>query len=348
MSGTFAAQLQWADVGVGRGPGGPPHFLACATLLATVVLVGCGARGEPLYPALNIPTRISDLIVIQRGDKLDIRFTVPKLTTEGLVIKQIGSVDLRIGPTPSNGFSDNDWANGAQRIQVSPVPESGPARAEEPVKDLVGKDLVVGVRLGNTKGRMSDWSNFVPLTIEAPLAKPVNVKAENVAEGVRLTWTEPNLTAFRIFRKTEDEKEPNLLASPDKPEYVDTTTEYGKTYQYFVQGIHGKTESDVVESNAVTPKDVFPPQVPTGLTALAGLGAIELAWTRNTESDFKEYRVFRSEENGPYLQIAAGLEGPIYSDHQIVTGKHYRYTVAAVDQAGNQSQPSEPIEVTAP
>jgi hypothetical protein len=347
MSGTFAAQLQQADVGVGRGPGGPPHFWACATLIACVVLVGCGARGEPLYPALNIPTRISDLMVIQRGDKLDIRFTVPKLTTEGLVVKQIGSVDLRIGPTPSNGFSDNDWANGAQRIQVSPVPEPGPARAEESVKDLAGKALVVGVRLGNTKGRMSDWSNFVPVTIETPLAKPADVKVENVAEGVRLTWTEPNLTAFRIFRKTEDQKEPNLLASPDKPEYVDTTTEYGKTYQYFVQGIHDKNESDVVESSSITPKDIFPPQAPTGLTVSVGLGAVELAWTRNTESDFKEYRVFRSEENAAYIQIAAGLEAPIYSDHQIVTGKHYRYTVSAVDQSGNQSQPSEPIEVTA-
>jgi hypothetical protein len=339
---------RFAPIGNRRVGWQPAPQLVALILFAFVALVGCGARGEPLYPALNIPTRISDLIVIQRGDKLDIRFTVPKLTTEGLVVKQISSVDLRIGPTPSNGFSENDWANGAQRIQVSPVPEPGPARAEEPVKDLVGKAMVVGVRLGNTKGRMSDWSNFVPLTIEAPLAKPANVKAENVAEGVRLTWNEPNLTAFRVYRKTEDEKQPNLLASPDKPEYVDTTTEYGKTYQYFVQGIHDKTESDVVESNAVTPKDVFPPQVPTGLTALVGLGAVELAWTRNTESDFKEYRVFRSEENGPYMQVAAGLEGPIYSDHQIVTGKHYRYTVAAVDQAGNQSQPSEPIEVIAP
>ncbi len=323
---------------------------ACATaaILAAVAMAGCGARGEPLYPALNIPTRISDLIVIQRGDKLDIRFTVPKLTTEGLVVKQIGSVDLRIGPTPSNGFSEHDWSNGAERIQVSPIPEPGPARAEEPVKDLVGKALIVGVRLANMKGRMSDWSNFFPITIETPLPKPAGLKVENVAEGVRLTWTEPNLTAFRIFRKTEDQKEPNLLASPDKPEYVDTTTEYGKTYQYFVQGIHDKNESDVVESSSITPKDIFPPQVPTGLTASVGLGAVELAWARNTESDFKEYRVFRSEENAPYIQIAAGLEAPIYSDHQIVTGRHYRYTVSAIDQSGNQSRPSEPIEVTAP
>jgi len=322
---------------------------ACYLLLAAyVLLVGCGSVGEPLYPALNVPTRIVDLTAIQLGDKLDIRFTVPKLTTEGLVVKQVGSVDLRVGPSNAGGFNANDWASGAQKIDVSPLPAPGAARAEHPVRDLVGKEVIVGVRLGNTKGRMSEWSNFVPVTIEAPLAKPADVKAESVAEGVRLTWNEPNVTAFRIFRKTGEQKEPNLLATPDKPDYVDATTEYGKTYQYYVQGIHDKTESDVVESNAITPKDIFPPEVPTGLTASLGIGAVELAWTRNTESDFKEYRVFRSEESGPFVQIAAGLEGPIYSDRQIQSGKHYRYRVSAVDQAGNESQPSEPIEVTAP
>jgi hypothetical protein len=340
---------------LGKNPGvhmsvNAARMSACATFLAgaTLFLVGCGAVGEPMYPALNVPTRIVDLTAVQRGDKIDIRFTVPKLTTEGLVVKQIGRVDLRIGPSPSGGFNAHDWENGAQRVNVAPVPEPGAARAEQSVHDLVGKELVVGVRLANTRGRLSDWSNFVNLTVETPLAKPANVKAENVAEGVRLTWNEPNLTAFRIYRKTEEQKEPNLLASPDKPEYLDATTEYGKTYQYYVQGIHDKNESDVVESNSITPKDVFPPQVPTGLTASVGLGTVELAWTRNTESDFKEYRVFRSEENGQYIQIAAGIEAPIYSDRQVVSGKHYRYRISAVDQVGNPSEPSEPIEVTAP
>ena len=321
------------------------RMIACATML---LLAGCGSVGEPLYPALNVATRIVDLTAVERGDKIDIHFTVPKLTTEGMVLKQIGSVDLRMGPSPSGGFNTNDWANGAQKINVLPLPQPGDVHAEQPARDLVGKEALVGVRLGNTKGRMSEWSNIVAITIEAPLAKPADVKAEGVPEGVRLTWNEPSLTAFRIFRKAEEQKEPTLLGTSDKPEYVDTTTEYGKTYQYYVQGIHDKTESDVVQSNSITPKDIFPPEVPTGLTASVGIGAIELAWTRNTESDFKEYRVFRSEENGPYIQIAAGLEGPVYSDHQIQSGKHYRYRVSAVDQAGNQSEPSEPIEVAAP
>ena len=321
---------------------------ACATIFGCFLLVGCGSVGEPLYPALNVAARIVDLTAVERGDKIDIRFGVPKLTTEGLVLKQVGSVDLRMGPIPAGGFNANDWANGAQKIDVSPLPQPGAARVEQPVQDFAGKELVVGVRLGNSKGRMSEWSNFVPITIEAPLRKPADLKAEPAPEGVRVTWNDPNVIAFRIFRKTGEQKEPSLLAASDKPEYMDTSTEYGKSYQYYVQGMHDKTESEVAESNTVTPKDIFPPQAPTGLTASVGVGAIELAWTRNTEADFKEYRVFRSEENGPLVQIAAALEGPIYSDRKIDSGKHYRYQVTAVDQTGNQSQPSEAVEVIAP
>jgi fibronectin type 3 domain-containing protein len=139
-----------------------------------------------------------------------------------------------------------------------------------------------------------------------------------------------------------------LLAEVDQPEYLDKTTLYGTAYQYYLEAIHDKTESDVAESNSITPKDIFPPRVPTGLTASAGVGSVELAWDRNTESDFKEYRVFRSEENGPYVQIATGLEGPVYSDHAVQSGKHYRYRISAVDQTGNQSEQSEPVEVTLP
>ena len=30
--------------------------------------------GEPLYPALKIPTRVSDLTAVERGDQIDVTF----------------------------------------------------------------------------------------------------------------------------------------------------------------------------------------------------------------------------------------------------------------------------------
>jgi len=317
-------------------------------LCAYAILSGCGSVGEPLYPALNLASRVTDLIAVERGNQIDVRFTIPPLTTEGQTLKTIGSIELRLGPGPSSGFQAIDWAAGAQKIDVPAPAKPGLVSVQVPVRDFIGKELIVGVRVGNDKGRMSEWSNFFVVAVETPLAKPTDLRADPVPDGIKLTWTAPGVTSFRIFRKIGTEKEPSLLATTDKPEYTDTSTEYGKAYTYYVQGMHDKTESDVSESAPITSQDVFPPHVPTGLTISAGVGSIELAWDRNAESDFKEYRVFRSVGDGPFVQIAAGLEGPAYSDHDVQSGKRYRYRVSAVDQSGNASGQTAPVEITMP
>jgi hypothetical protein len=68
-----------------------------------------------------------------------------------------------------------------------------------------------------------------------------------------------------------------------------------------------------------------------------------LSWSARWEGD-----VDTSSVCGPFNQIADGLEAPSYSDHNIESGKHYRYRVVALDQAGNASEPCDPVDVTAP
>lgn len=318
-------------------------------VLGYAIVVGCGSVGEPLYPALKIPTRVSDLSAVERGDQIDVTFTIPAQTTEGLTLKTIGKIELRIGPNSAGGsFEVNRWAAGAQQVDVPPPATPGFVRKLIPAQSFVGKDEVVAVRLANEKGRFSDWSNVLTVSIEQPLATPSNFKAEPAPQGVQLSWTAPGSTKFNIYRKTEEEKTPTLLASSDQPSYLDTTAEFEKTYEYYLEGAHDKTVTEVAGPVNITPRDIFPPAVPTGLTASAGVGAVELAWERNAEPDFKEYRVFRAEADGPFIQIAVGLDAPSYSDHAVESGKRYRYRVSAADQTGNVSQPSSPVEVTVP
>ena len=322
-----------------------------ATLLCAagcVLVAGCGSIGEPLYPALNIPTKITDLVALERGDKIAVYFTIPALTTDGPAVRAIGSVDLRVGVNPSGGFNRDKWAADAKRIDIPAPSQPGPVHREIPAQEFIGKEVLAAVRVGNSRGRMSEWSNVFAVNVETPLAKPSDFQVQASPDGVRLTWNAPNENSFHIFRKADQEKDPALLATVDKPEYVDTSTEYGKPYEYYVQGIHEKTASDTAGPAAITPKDEFAPAVPSGLTASIGIGTIELAWQRNTESDFKDYQVYRSEENGPFLKVAEGVEGPVYSDRKIETGKHYKYRVTAADQTGNVSEPSQPVEIIAP
>ena len=80
-----------------------------------------------------------------------------------------------------------------------------------------------------------------------------------------------------------------------------------QTPDYSIQAIRDNIESNVVGPKSITPLDTFTPAVPSALTASVGIGAVELAWSRNIEPNFKEYRVLRSEESGPFVEIAHGL-----------------------------------------
>ncbi len=325
-----------------------PALPCLVVLCLSLLLAACGSVGEPLYPALNIPMTVTDLTAVERGDKIDIHFTIPPKTTEGLLLKEVGVLELRVGPNAGGEFRADTWAASVKRLDV-PIPkQTGPVHFETLAQEFIGKEVLLAVRIGNPRGRMSAWSNIVAVGVEQPLAKPENLHADSIAQGVRLTWAAPNQTSFRVFRKPAQEKEPILLATSDKPEYLDASTEYGKTYDYYVQAFHDKAESDVLGPASITPKDIFPPAVPTGLNVSAGVGAIELSWDRNTESDFKAYQVYRSEDGGPFVKIAEGLEGPSYSDRKIESGKHYRYRISAIDQTGNPSDQSPPVEAIAP
>src|SRR5271156_6261952 len=150
-------------------------------------LAGCGAIGPVQYPALKIPVPAKDLSAVERGGKIDIYFTTPATTAEGLTIKQLGSIDLRIGPNPDATVNWNQWAATAKRIQVQPPAGLGQiVQTQVPVREFAGKDVIIGVRFGNERGRMSEWSNPVTLPVQAPLPTPANLKFTPVAEGVKL------------------------------------------------------------------------------------------------------------------------------------------------------------------
>jgi len=277
-----------------------------AAIALCAFLTGCGAIGPVQFPALKIPFPAKDLSAVERGDHIDIYFTTPTTTTDGLTIKQLASIDLRVGPNPESTFNWNQWAASATRIEVKPPSELGQMfHAQVPAQEFAGKDVIIGVRFGNDRGRMSEWSNPVTLPVQTSVPTPTNLKLTPVAEGVKIEWSAPDAKSFKIFRREEQDKQPSLLDKSDAPEYLDKTTEYGKSYTYYVQGVSGQAESDAAISEPTGKLvDTFPPAVPTGVTAILGTGTIEVAWNRNTESDFKEYRVFRSVDGGPFAQIA--------------------------------------------
>lgn len=311
------------------------------------VLAGCGYIGDPLPPSLNIPVRITDLRAFERVDKLVVDLTLPEVTTDGVGMKRLGEVELRIGP------EGGDWATQARRVETG-VQRPGPMHLEIAARDWTGQEVLVRARVASRKGRFSEWSNPVRLRVVAPLESPANVKAEGAAGGVRVSWAvPPGLPglAWRVFRRGPDQQKPELLASSAQPEYVDSTAQFGKAYEYSVQAAlkagDAEAESGVSNPVAITYEDRFAPAVPAGLTGIPGLDSIQLVWNPDAEPDLKGYYLFRSAGDQPFARVGELLESPSYTDRAIEAGKRYRYSVSAVDQSGNESARSAPIEVVA-
>jgi hypothetical protein len=305
---------------------------------------GCGYVGEPLPPALKIPQHVQDLRVLQYGDRLIIDFTIAPLTTEGLGIRELGPTELVAGPN-ATPFDLGKWAAAAETIPLE-AEKPGVVHSEIPAAKWTGKDVVFGVRPSNAKGRKAAWSNLVSLRVQPTLAVPSGLRADATASGVKLTWAGSE-SSYRVLRKGPDEQKPSVLTETDKPEYLDATAQFDRTYEYIVQALRDKAESEISPPVSITPKDIFPPAAPLGLTVVAGIGTIELAWDRNTEPDLRGYRVYRSVDGGEFQRVSDLVEVPAYSDHDIQAGKRYRYAITAIDQVGNESARSAPGEATA-
>jgi fibronectin type 3 domain-containing protein len=274
-----------------------------------------------------VPNRISDLSVVERGDKIVISFTIPELTTEGLPLKRVGPSELQLG---------------AKVIEI-PAEKPGAVTTSIPVQEWIGQQPVVRVRANNGRGRFSAWSNEVTLKVVPPLKPPEDLKPEAVPKGVRVAWVDPNQrqgTTYRIVRA--DQQQP---FTSDKPEYVDVNTEYGKPYEYKVQAVWEGAESEFTATKAVTPEDRFAPDVPTGVTAIAGLETVELAWDPGTAPDLKGYRVYRASDTGQFQALTDVIDSPSFSDKKIEPGKTYRYAVTSIDQKNNESEKSAAVEV---
>src|SRR5277367_719290 len=84
------------------------------TLSIAVLLTGCGYVGPIQPPALDMPMRVNDLRAAEFGDKIIADFTIPALTTEGLALKSVRSVEVYAG-VAANPFSEAAFGASAKR-----------------------------------------------------------------------------------------------------------------------------------------------------------------------------------------------------------------------------------------
>ncbi len=328
------------------------RFAAALGTIAFLCLAGCGYVGPVLPPSPELPQAVTDLVAVERGDQIVISFNTPPRTTDNIPVQTFSKIDLRIGPTVTP-FDFNQWAASATPYELEPPAPNDPENPVAatlsktvPITYWVGKRVAIAVRTAVKKNdHYSSWSNRVVLDVIPALSPPV-VKAESTAKGVLLTWPPEGSLTYRIYRKAAADTAPTQLGTSETREFLDSSSQYETPYQYSVVAARGLAESLPSEPVSITTSDIFPPSVPSTVTALAGPNSIEVSWQRSPEPDLKGYFVYRSVNGGPFETVGDLLTLPDYSDRNVEHGKTYRYQVSAVDQKNNSSERSVTAEVS--
>jgi hypothetical protein len=303
---------------------------------------------------------------------------MPKRTTDKLPIE--GNVTVHICRKEGSGSCvaagpDLTIAPGAEHTWNETLPPS--LTAHQP------RLLQYFVELKNQKGRSAGLSNAASaLAGEAP--GPITGFTATVhKDGVVLRW-EPDGESVPVrFHRTlltavPESKQQGLLAPPPEPVELnllvdrdtltavalDTSIRFGATYEYRAQriakvSVDGKPlelSGALSEPVRIQALDVFPPEAPAGLAAVATASqsgtpaSIDLSWEPNKEADLAGYIVYRREDAGPWQRIspAQPVIGPAYHDAAVEPGHTYQYTVSAVDQGGHESARSAEAQESVP
>lgn len=345
-------------------------------LLLYGCLAGCGTPGAPQPPSLNLPVQVTDLVAARAGNQVALSWTTPKRNTDRTSIK--GNVTAQICRREAGGT--------CTRVADKSVTPGKPASYTDNLPDALAsgdpRPASYFVELLSRKDRSAGLSNGATVLAGAAPGAVQGLKAEVCKQGVILSWSPEGAKApVRLVRKllTPPVKlqQQGPLAPPPEPidqamlvdsdfergRALDQTVHFNESYEYRAQRlerveVNGKTlelAGDLSAPIQVDVKDVFPPEVPAGLAAVASAGgagkgpSVDLSWQPNTEVDLAGYIVYRQENRGAWQRISAkpSIE-PAFHDEQVEPGRSYQYAVSAVDKGGHESERSASTEETVP
>jgi hypothetical protein len=348
-----------------------------------LALAGCASPGAPQPPSLHLPRPVSDLQAQRVGDHVQLRWTMPGDTTDGLALAGQKKVTVcrRIGAGVC--------------AQVQSFPEM--PKAAVAIKDALPGAMVKAapelltyeVQVMNEAGRSAGSSNPAYAASGAAPAPVSGLNASVTEKGVLLQWQQAVDTGAEILLRRERQhadaatpaaaqpvkKSANPFAPAAEPDVqmlrvhsdaggtLDVSVAFGESYAYTAQRVKKLTlagQSIEVRSEADTPitvavRDTFPPQAPQGLAASlpvkepTGNFEVDLSWEPNAEADLAGYFVYRKNEGRDWQRVnLLPLSAPAIMDTGLRPGVTYSYAVSAVDKSGNESKRSAEIVVVIP
>ena len=221
------------------------------------------------------------------------------------------------------------------------------------------------VRAADAAGNLSDYSTIATVTTPAAVdttapTAPTGLTVTSVAPTqVDLGWTASTdnvgVTGYRVERCQGSGCTGFAeIGTPAGISFSDTGRTASTVYRYRVRAVDAagnlSAYSSIVTATTPAVPDNTPPTAPTGLTATAAGGTVNLSWTAATDNvGVAGYRVERCVGSGcsGFGEIASPT-GTSYGDTAVSGSTTYGYRVRAVDAAGNASPYSNVAVATTP
>jgi hypothetical protein len=340
-------------------------------------LSGCATEGPPHPPRVQRPDAVQHLSVAQVGRRLNFSFQAPRRAVDGRrLTKPIEVWIFRLIRAPGTPalvafVNSKPWieltASTLPRYERDGAVQYAVRLTPDEFQDAVGKTFAFMVQTLTRGFRrhpfVSDPSNVASVKVTDVSAPVTDLRAYPSQNAVELKWSAPvrsltgaavhGVTGYRILRSTTGKPGSfTAIGTSEGTSFADPNFTFGHTYYYSVRAAFtvGKTIAQSADSApaVLTPRDVFPPHAPKGLTGIYTGRAVELVWTPNLEPDLAGYNIYRREDSQPPQKLTTSLEPTaIYRDFTAEAGHKYLYWVTALDRSGNESAPSTAVTVEA-
>ena len=349
---------------------------------ATLMLAACATIGPPQPPSLELPKPPTDLRASRKGDRVNLTWTIPTMTTDRETVRSPGPTLVCRGPgelsscdTPVGKITTPISSPKAGAAAPKPQASYTDALSSQLESDDPSAFITYAVQVVNRDGRAAGLSNRVHVPLARTLPPPRDFRVRVAKEGVVLNWMGGIIAVppadvqyvYRVYRRAEGSSDRVMAGeAPAGVEtsftMIDANIEWQRTYYYHAEAvtlIHRNSsqleiEGDDLQEIKVFADDVFPPTVPAALQAVySGPGQkpfIDLVWAPVTDADLAGYNVYRREEGvtNPVKLNAELIKAPDYRDENVAQQKKYFYSVSAVDGRGNESARSEEASEAVP
>ena len=207
-------------------------------------------------------------------------------------------------------------------------------------------------------GERSPLSNIAVLSPAVPPAAPVILRVTPEQGRVCIEWLPvetdvggKSLTpgGYRVYRRILPAEDYGAPLNPEpvaETSFVDSGAPYGDLV-YTVRATHpdkSLVEGLPAEEVVLSYRDVFPPPAPARVDVLPEGNLVRVLWDPVQAADLGGYLVLRAEGDGAAVPLTPQpITDTVFTDESARRGVRYRYSVVAVDTAGNRSPPSPEV-----